>query len=97
MSEYRIKIEERYNGVRVYTPQYCKLEITRGWIQRQRFVWYNIVRGKDGVITTSNSMAVGYATEADALRVIEDYKNKESILAGNKVKSTTYKYPDSSN
>ena len=96
MSEYRIKIEERYNGVRVYTPQYCKLEITRGWIQRQRLVWYNIIPRESG-FTLSNNMSAGYATEEAAMKIIEDYKNKDFIEHGGKVKSTTYMYPDSSN
>ncbi len=35
MSEYRIKIEEQYNGEKWYIPQICRLEITRGWFQQQ--------------------------------------------------------------
>lgn len=93
MSEYRIKIEEQYNGEKRYIPQICKLEITRGWIQRQRLVWYNIVPGPE-IFTTSETMAAAYKTEAGAIRIIEDYKNKESILAGKQIKSTTYKYPE---
>ena len=93
MSHYRIKIEERNNGVRVYTPQYCKLEITRGWIQRQRLGWYNIIPRASG-FTLSNDMSAGYTTEESALKVIEDYKNKDGIEEANKVKSTTYKMID---
>lgn len=94
MSQYRIKIEERYNGEKLYIPQILELKIIRTVLQRQRLVWYNIVRGSDGFITTSESMAAGYATEADALQVIEDHKNKEKILAGKKIKSVTYKMID---
>lgn len=96
MSQYRIKIEERYNGEKLYIPQILELKITRGWIQRQRLVWYNIVPGPESFII-SDTLSAAYKTEADAVQIIDDYKNKESILAGKKVKSTTYKYPDSSN
>lgn len=108
MAQYRIKIEERYNGEKLYIPQVLEMKIIRAFIQilemkiiraflqKQRLVWYNIYRCNDG-ITTSETMAAGYATEADALQVIEDYKNKESIRQGKRIKSTTYKYPDSSN
>jgi len=37
---------------------------------------------------------VGYATEESALKVIDDYKNKDGIEEANKVKSTTYKTID---
>lgn len=97
MAQYRIKIEERYNGEKLYIPQVLELKIIRAFIQKQRLVWYNIIPGTEGFITTSETMAAGYATEDDALKVIEDYKNKESIQQGKKIKSTTYKYPDSSN
>ena len=90
---YRIKIEERNNGVRVYTPQVCELKITGRWIQRQRLVWYNIIRRASG-FTSSNDMSAGYTTEEAAMKVIEDYKNKDVIEEGNKVKSTTYKMID---
>ena len=97
MAQYRIKIEERYNGEKLYIPQVLELKIIRAFLQKQRLVWYNIIPGTEGFITTSETMAAGYATEADALKVIEDYKNKESIQQGKRIKSTTYKYPASSN
>ena len=93
MAQYRIKIEERYNGEKLYIPQVLELKIIRAFIQKQRLVWYNIYRCNDG-ITVSETMALGYATEADALQVIEDYKNKESIQQGKRIKSTTYKMID---
>jgi hypothetical protein len=37
---------------------------------------------------------VGYVTEESALKVIDDYKNKDGIEEDNKVKSTTYKTID---
>jgi hypothetical protein len=39
-------------------------------------------------------MRAAYKTKESALEVIEDYKNKDSIEEGNKVKSTTYKMID---
>lgn len=94
MSQYRIKIEERYNGEKLYIPQVLELKIIRAFLQKQRLVWYNIIPGTEGFITTSETMAAGYATEADALQVIEDYKNKDKIEAGRKIKSITYKTID---
>ena len=45
MSYYRIKIEERNNGLKGYKPQVGKLEINkRMFRQTQKIVWYNIHR-----------------------------------------------------
>ena len=95
MSHYRIKIEERNNGVKGYTPQVCKLEITQGWItQKQELVWYNIIHSHGNTFGLSKTTSATYKTEESALKVIEDYKNKDVIEEGNKVKSTTYKMID---
>ena len=94
MSYYRIKIEERYNGEKLYVPQYCKLEIIRRvFQQQQRLVWYNIIPSETG-FTISETLQVGYGTEESAMEVIEGYKNKDKIEAGKKIKSTTFKMID---
>ena len=97
MTQYRIKIEEKNNGEKGYIPQTCKLEIFGGLIKREELVWYNILHSYGNTFGLSKTTSVAYKTEDGALKVIEDYKNKDVIEEGNKVKSTTYKYPDSSN
>jgi len=95
MSFYRIKIEEKNNGVKGYIPQVCKLEIKkRLFKQTQELVWYNIIHSYGNTFATSKTVSATYRTEDSALKVIEDYKNKDLIKEGNKVKSTTYKIID---
>ena len=94
MSYYRIKIEEKNNGVKGYTPQTCKLEVFGGWIKRQSIVWYNIIHSHGNTFGLSKTMSAAYKTEEGALKIIEDHKNKDVIEEGNKVKSTTYKMID---
>jgi len=94
MSYYRIKIEERNNGVKGYIPQTCKLEIFGGFIKRQSIVWYNIIHDHGNTFGLSKTVCATYKTEKSALEVIENYKNKDLIEEGNKVKSTTYKIID---
>ena len=94
MSYYRIKIEERNNGQKVYIPQVCKLEIKkRLFKQTQELVWYNI--HKVGVsFGLSKTITVRYGNEEDVLKVIEEYKNKHQVEKDNEIKSTTYKMID---
>ena len=95
MSFYRIKIEEKNNGEKGYTPQTCKLESLGGyWTKRQSIVWYNIIHSHGNTFGLSKTTSAAYKTEESALKVIEDYKNKDVIEEGNKVKSTTYKMID---
>jgi hypothetical protein len=91
MSHYRIKIEERNNGQKLYTPQVCKLEIKkRLFKQTQELVWYNI--HKIGVaFGTSTTICAKYGNEEDALKVIESYKNKHQVEKDSKIKFVTYK------
>ena len=88
---YRIKIEERNNGVKGYIPQVCKLIISGGWIKRQKLVWYNIIHDHGNTFGASKTVTATHRTEESALKVIEDYKNKDVIEEGNKVKSITFK------
>jgi hypothetical protein len=95
MSYYRIKIEEKNNGEKGYIPQACKLESFGGyWTKRQSIVWYNIIHDHGNTFGLSKTTSVAYKTEESTLKVIEDYKNKDIIEEGNKVKSTTYKMID---
>ena len=94
MSYYRIKIQEKNNGEKGYIPQVGKLKISGLWIKKQEIVWYTIVHAHGNTFGLSETITVGYATEEAALKLIEDYKNKDVIEEGNKVKSTTYKMID---
>jgi hypothetical protein len=94
MSYYRIKIEERNNGQKLYIPQVCKLEIKKKLFkQTQELVWHNIhnIGVAFGISTT---ITAKYGNEEDALKVIESYKNKHQVGKDNEVKSTTYKMID---
>lgn len=94
MTYYRIKIEEKNNGDKGYTPQTCKLENFGGWTKRQEIVWYNIIYYHGNTFGLSKTTSASYRTEESALKVIEDYKNKDLIAEDNKVKSITYKMID---
>ena len=92
MSHYRIKIEERNNGEKLYIPQICRLRIKkRMFRQTQELVWYNILRANGSTFGLSNTVSERYDNEEDALKVIEDYKNKEQVEEDSKIKSVTYK------
>ncbi len=91
MFYYRIKIQEKNNGEKTYTPQVGKLKISGLWIKKQEIIWYTIVNTHGNTFGLSETITVGYRTEESALKVIEDYKNKDVIEEGNKVKLTTYK------
>ena len=91
---YRIKIEEKNNGQKCYIPQAAKLKISGLWIKRQAIVWHTIVHAHGNTFGLSETISVGYRTEESALKIIEDYKNKDLIEESNKVKSITYKIID---
>jgi hypothetical protein len=88
---YRIKIEELNNGKKLYIPQVSELETYGGWVKKHRLVWYNIHKAYGTTFGTSGETATRYSNEEDALKVIEDYKNKDKVEEGNKIKSVTYK------
>lgn len=95
MSNYRIKIEEKNNGQKAYIPQVCKLEINkRLFRQTQELVWYNIHHPYGITFGLSKTIGEKYDNEEDALKVIEDYRMKDQIEEGDKIKSTTYKMVD---
>lgn len=88
---YRIKIEERYNGETYYTPQICKLEITKGWIQKQRLTWYNLINNHGDLYILSTTEEERHTTEERALRIIADHKNYVNKERGKQIKSVSYK------
>ena len=90
MSNYRIKIEERYNGEKRYIPQVSRLVNTGGWIKRQKIVWDNILTYVYGHRTDS-SIKHSYSTEQEALENVESYKKQIDKKIGEEVKSVTYK------
>lgn len=91
---YRIKIEEKNNGEKSYTPQKEELWVSGGWVKRQEMRWYNIIHSHGYTFGLSQTVGASYKTEEGALKIIEAYKNKDIIEEGNKVKSTTYKTID---
>jgi hypothetical protein len=94
MSYYRIKIEEKNNGEKGYIPQTCKLESFGVWTKRQQIVWYNIIHDHGNTFALSKTITAAYRTEDSALKVIEDYKNKDQVEGDNQVKTVTYKMID---
>ena len=95
MSHYRIKIEEKNNGEKGYIPQVGILVKVGNWSKkREELVWYNILHSHGNTFGLSKTTTATHRTEESALKVIEDYKNKDVIEEGNKVKSTTYKTID---
>ena len=93
MSKYRIKIEEQYNGETWYIPQICKLEITRGWIQKQRLVWYNLINnvGDMYILSLDDVQIAKHTTEERAINVINDHRNYVNKEHGQQIKRITYK------
>lgn len=93
MSHYRIKIEERNNGEKWYTPQVGYEKLRLGRYDRLFISWENIIPQHQSFIT-SNSMSYSYPIEQEALDIVEIYKRYLQDEKGNKVKSTTYKIID---
>jgi hypothetical protein len=93
MSKYRIKIEERNNGEIYYIPQICELEVTRGWIQKQRLVWYNLINnhGDIYILSEEDTNSSKHITEERAMRVINDHRNYVNKEHGQQIKRVTYK------
>ena len=95
MAHYRIKIEEKNNGEKGYIPQVGILVKVGNWSKkREELVWYNILHSHGNTFGLSETTTATHRTEESALKVIDDYKNKDGIEEANKVKSTTYKMID---
>ena len=93
MSYYRIKIQEKNNGQKTYTPQVGKLKISGLWIKKQEIVWHTIVHAHGNTFGLSETRTVGYATEDSALKVIDDYKNIQDSQARRRIISEINCFP----
>jgi hypothetical protein len=87
---YRIKIEERNNGKKLYIPQVGIPKLRTGRIVWLGTNWENIITQYNRYILT-NGMTESHNTEEEALKVIEGFKKSVMEEEGYKVKSTTYK------
>lgn len=90
---YRIKIEEKNNGEKVYIPQVGEPRLKLGRFTHLYTDWENIIPQYNHFITTK-TMSHSYPTEQEALDIIEQYKQYLSNKIGKEVKSTTYKMID---
>ena len=91
MSYYRIKIVELNDGTKMYIPQVSKLITKKGWIQRQRLEWYNIISSNYSGYGSSSTLKESHNTEEKALQEIEGYKRQVEKDYAKQIKSTTYK------
>jgi len=93
MSQYRIKIEERYNGEKWHIPQVGEERLKLGRFIHLYIDWENITPQHLSFIR-SKTMSYSYPTEQEALDVIEKYKQYLQDEKGKETKSTTYKTID---
>ena len=92
---YRIKIEERNNGEKRYTPQVGTPRLRIGKFDFLSVYWENIIRHRDwNYYYISKMMSESYDKEEDALLIVEKYKQYLRIEESREVKSTTYKMID---
>jgi len=90
---YRIKIEERNNGEKLYIPQVGTPKLRTGRVVWLGTNWENIITHHNRYILT-NGMTEAHNTEEGALNVIEGFKKSILEEEGYKVKSTTFKTID---
>ena len=89
--EYRIKISERIDGGKQYTPQVMCGRIVGGWIKRFNLSWDNIIgNGCRGFYTASTIEEI-YNSEKEALDVIEKYKEYLLLEESKKINKVSYK------
>lgn len=79
--KFRIKIDERYNGEKIYQPQVRKFLF---------FGWKNIITYGTNYFSSS-VMSSTWLNEEAALKVIENYKNYLIEAELKEIKSTKYK------
>jgi hypothetical protein len=87
-SKYRIKVEERKNGVTFYIPQVCIFTKIFGFIPINK--WYNILNFNDGVYDVSTIVECAYYQEYEAREWIEKYKISLSNKDSKKITKTKY-------
>lgn len=79
--KFRIKIDERHNGEKVYQPQ------VRNFLL---FGWKNIITNGTNYFYSS-VMSCTWLNEEAALKVVENYKNHLIETELKEIKSTKYK------
>jgi hypothetical protein len=95
MSYYRVQIEELNNGEKRYTPQVTTLSIVGRLFPKTNISWENIVYDKNSDhYDIAYSIRCIYDSYEEAKSIIDNYKQRQSIECGTKVKSTTYKMID---
>lgn len=93
--EYRIKIEERNDGVKNYTPQVMGGKIVGGWMSKRFYIyWDNIVGYNCSSLSTSSTKREIYDSEEDALEVIKRYKEELLLEETKKINKVSYKKID---
>jgi hypothetical protein len=86
LRKYRIKVEERQNGDKYYTPQVGTPKLIG---RRSVYLftdWKNII--SDG--ESSSTSSINYPTEQGAKELIDRYKENISIQEGNQVKKISF-------
>lgn len=94
MKRYRVKIEERNNGEKWYTPQVGNVSIIGKMYLNLFTDWENILvddLNRLQIVQTNRLTSYSYRTEQEALNSIEKYKKWLNEEFGTKIKSTTYK------
>ena len=76
---YRIKIEERNNGEKLYIPQVGTPKLRTGRVVWLGTNWENIITHHNRYIAL-NGMTESYNTEQEALNVIESFKKNNNDI-----------------
>lgn len=88
--KYRIKIEEKNNGKKWYTPQVGTPRLKIGKFDFLSMEWKNLIEDTTS-FWISSFVEYSYDTEQKALNIIEGYKQYLINEKGKEVKLTTYK------
>jgi hypothetical protein len=94
MKRYRVKIAERNNGEKRYTPQVGNVSIIGKMYLNLFTNWENILvddLNRLQIVQTNHLTSYSYRTEQEALNAIEKYKKWLNEEFDTKIKSTTYK------
>ena len=87
---YRIKITERNNGTKVYTPQVgVPVSKVLKWLGVSES-WLNIIE-ENGSFTELETISHVFKLESKALEVVERYKQYQQNKQGEQTKEITYK------
>jgi len=94
MKRYRVKIEEKNNGEKWYTPQVGNVSIIGKMYLNLFTNWENILvddLNRCQIVRTNSLTSYSYRTEQEALNAIEKYKKFLNKEFGEETKSITYK------